>query len=75
MRTGKKLQNHKVHSSAFPDEELNILFRKAKVNGGKYYKLLKILGFLIIFVTLINLVTYATIVKTLQNNASSNLSK
>ena len=54
--TNKRLQNHRVHSITFPDEEFNVLFRKAKLDGEKFYKLLRIFGFLIVFLCFVNLI-------------------
>ena len=58
IRTNKKLQNHRVHSIVFPDEELNVVFRKAKVDGEKFYRLVIVTGLMIIFAVVINLIKY-----------------
>ena len=56
--TAKRLQNHKVHSIVFPDEELNTLVSKAKNHGKKFYQSSVILGGLILFVVLVNIIKY-----------------
>ena len=61
MRIGKKLQNHKVHSIVFPDEKFNIIFRKAKQDGEKFYYLIKLSGICILFSCTANLIKYGVV--------------